>query len=256
MRVYGCDDRSLRGLKKMIRKLLWAVLAIGALMIAAPFAIGLPDRADGGEKMIDAFAPIMAEENVETTAAYYYDVFVPLGEVAPAMSQENIDRFNGYVEGFTALGVDAENMVPTLAAAMNMPEADVQAFMGSQFPAMSQTLVALPEMQQDFDGLLGLMDSNVPIFEQVPAGLEHYEPLVTTMQAEQENYDKVAGLPDFRLFTWFFVIPGLALIALAATALFRSRGTASATETVELTMPDAVETSVDTHPRDEVSVGS
>lgn len=253
MRVCGCDDRGQRGRKQMIRKLLWAVLAIGALLIAAPFAIGLPDRADGGEKMIDAFAPIMAEENVETTAAYYYDVFVPLGEVAPAMSQENIDRFNGYVSGFTALGVDAENMVPALAAAMDMPEADVQAFMGAQFPAMSQTLVALPAMQQDFDGLLGLMDSNVPIFEQVPAGLDHYEPLVTTMQAEQDNYDKVAGLPDFRLFTWFFVLPGLALVALAATALLRSRESAIPTEKVDVAMQAADEARNDQH-REEASL--
>jgi hypothetical protein len=68
------------------------------------------------------------------------------------------------------------------------------------------------------------MDANVPIFEQVPAGLDHYEPLVTTMQAEQENYAKVASLPDFRLFTWFFVIPGLLLVALALTGLFMGRG--------------------------------
>ncbi len=43
------------------------------------------------------------------------------------------------------------------------------------------------------------------------------------MQAEQENYDKVASLPDFRLFTWFFVIPGLVLVALALTGLFVGR---------------------------------
>ncbi len=207
----------------MIRKLLWAVLAIGILMVAAPFAIGLPDKADGGQKMIDAFGPIMDETNVETTAEYYYDVFVPLGDVAPAMSQENIDRFNGYLAGFTALGVDAGNMVPVLAGAMGMPEADVQAFMGQQFPAMSQTLVGLPTMQEDFNGLLGLMGANVPIFEQVPAGLDHYEPLVTTMQNEQGNYDKVASLPDFRLFTWFFLIPGFLLVALAGTGLAMSR---------------------------------
>lgn len=207
----------------MIRKMMWAVLVVGVALVAAPFIIGLPDKADGGQKMISAFEPIMEESNVETTAEYYYDVFVPLGEVAPAMSQENIDRFNAYLAGFSALGVDAENMVPALASAMNMPEADVQAFMGDQFPAMSQTLVGLPQMEADFSGLLGLMDANVPIFEQVPAGLDHYEPLVTTMQAEQENYAKVASLPDFRLFTWFFVIPGLVLAALALTGLFVGR---------------------------------
>ena len=207
----------------MIRKLMWAVLAIGALLIASPFVIGLPDKADGGQKMIDAFEPIMDEQNVDTTAEYYYDVFVPLGDVVPAMTQENIDRFNAYLAGFTALGVDAEQMVPTLASAMGLTEPEVQAFMGQQFPAMSQTLEGLPQMEQDFSGLIGLMDANVGTFERVPAGLDHYEPLVTTMQAEQDNYDKVAALPNFRLFTWFFAVPGVLLVGLAIAGLLGGR---------------------------------
>ena len=99
----------------MARKMMWAVLLVGMMLIAAPFAIGLPDKADGGQKMIDAFGPIMEPENVDLTVSYYYDVFVPLGDVVPAMTQENIDKFNGYLAGFAALGVDAENMVPALA---------------------------------------------------------------------------------------------------------------------------------------------
>ncbi len=203
----------------MAHKMMWAVLLVGVMLIAAPFAIGLPDKADGGQQMIDAFGPIMDPDNVDTTAAYYYDVFVPLGDVVPAMTQENIDLFNGYLAGFTALGVDAENMVPALAGAMQMPEEDVQAFMGQEFPAMTGMLVGLPQMESDFSGLLGLMDNNVGIFEQVPAGLDHYEPLVTTMQAEVDNYDKVASLPNFGLFTWFFVIPGVLLVGIAAVGL-------------------------------------
>jgi len=207
----------------MIRKMMWAVLAVGVALIVAPFAMGLPDKADGGQKMIDAFAPIMDEQNVQTTADYYYNVFVPLGDVAPAMSQENIDRFNGYLAGFTAVGVDAENMVPALSQAMGMSEADVQAFMSAQFVGITTMVQQLPEMEAAFGGLLGLMQDNVAIFEQVPAGLDHYEPLVTTMQEQQVNYDKVASLPDFTLFTWFFVIPGVLLVALALTGLFVGR---------------------------------
>jgi hypothetical protein len=207
----------------MIRKTMWAVLAIGVALIVAPLAMGLPDKADGGQQMIDAFAPIMDEQNVQTTADYYYDVFVPLGEIVPAMSQENIDQFNAYLAGFTAVGVDAENMVPALAEATGMPEEDVQAFMAAQFVGITAMLEQLPEMQAAFGELLGLMEENVAIFEQVPAGLAHYEPLVTTMQEQQANYDKVASLPDFTLFTWFFMIPGIVLVALALTGLFVRR---------------------------------
>jgi hypothetical protein len=225
--------RPQKGADEMIRKTMWAVLAVGVALIVAPLAMGLPDKADGGQQMIDAFAPIMDEQNVQTTADYYYDVFVPLGEIAPAMSQENIDQFNAYLAGFTAVGVDAENLVPTLAQATGMSEQDVQAFMAAQFVGITAMLQQMPEMQAAFGDLLGLMEANVAVFEQVPAGLDHYEPLVTTMQEQQVNYDKVASLPDFTLFTWFFMVPGFLLVALALTGLFVGRESREADVTSE-----------------------
>ncbi|RLE23938.1 MAG: hypothetical protein DRJ50_05420 [Actinobacteria bacterium] len=222
----------------MIRKLMWAVLAIGTLMIVAPFAMGLPDKADGGEKMIVAFEPIMEEGNIQTTVDYYYDVFVPLGEVAPAMSQENIDKFNGYIAGFDALAADAEAMVPALAGAMNLTNEQVQGFMSEQFPAMTQMLQGLPQMQEDFNGLIGLMEANVTVFEEVPGGLAHYEPLVTTMDAQRVNYDKIAGLPDFTLFTWFFVVPGILLVGIALTGLIGGRDRQSTPPVTTKSVPD------------------
>jgi len=75
-------------------------------------------------------------------------------------------------------------------------------------------------MQRDFTALLGTMQKNVGIFAQVPAGLTLYKPLVTTMQANVDNYRQVNSLPDFRLFTVFFVVPGALLILLAGYGLF------------------------------------
>ncbi|MGD9995562.1 MAG: hypothetical protein AB7L17_01080 [Ilumatobacteraceae bacterium] len=208
----------------MCRKLMWGVLVIGVLMIAAPFAIGLPGKSADGEHMIDAFAPIMEEQNVQQTADYYNDVFVPLGGVVPAMSQENVDKFNAYLAGFASLGAESQQLVPKLAQATGMSEQEVQQYLETEFPAMSQTLQGLPQMQQDFGGLLGLMGENVEIFQAVPAGLEHYEPLVTTMQEQRTNYESVASLPDFRVFTWMFAVPGALLVALALGGLFVTRG--------------------------------
>ncbi len=207
----------------MVRKLWWLVLAIGAFGVIAPFALGLPGKVAGGEEMMTAFEPIMDEDNVQITADYYYEVFVPLGQVAPAMSQENIDLFNGYLAGFDAVAMDAQKMVPALAGAMGMSEEEVQGFMAAEFPAMMQMMQGLPQMQEDFGNLLGLMNANVEIFEQVPAGLDHYEPLVVTMQEQQENYDKAASMPDFRAFTWVFLIPGIALVVIAGIALWTER---------------------------------
>ncbi len=36
-----------KGVRAMAHKLMWAVLLIGLMLIAAPFAIGLPDKSDG-----------------------------------------------------------------------------------------------------------------------------------------------------------------------------------------------------------------
>lgn len=222
----------------MCRKLMIGVLAIGVLLIAAPFVMGLPQKASDGEQMIQAFEPIMDEDNVQTTVDYYDDVFVPLGGVVPAMSQENVDTFNAYLAGFGGMSADAELLVPALAEATGMTEAQAADYIATEFPAMAQMLQALPQMQEDFTSLLGLMAANVAIFEQVPGGLAHYEPLVTTMQEQQANYESVASLPDFRAFTWMFVIPGVALVLLALIGLFGGRGQNGQAEPEQASSPD------------------
>jgi hypothetical protein len=179
----------------MNRKLFWAVLAIGVALVVTPFALSLPTKAAAGERMMSGFQPIMQPDQVQKTADYYNEVFVPLGKVTPVMSAQNLARFQGYMKGFGAM------------------QAQVDA----------ATLAMLQRMQRDFEGLLGTMQQNVGIFGHVPAGLAHYEPLVTTMQANVDNYEQVNSLPDFRLFTVFFVLPGVLLIAIAGYGLFGDR---------------------------------
>ena len=207
-----------------MRKVLWAVLVVGALLIAAPFALGMPAKADGGQAMLDDFHPLMQQANVDKTAAYYYDVFVPLDDVVvPAMTDENMAKFDAYLQGISATKTDAERFIPGLAQALDMTPEQVQGFVAAQYPAMAQMLANLPQMEQDFGGLLGLMSENVATFQQVPAGIDHYEGLVTTMEANVGNYRDANSLPDFRLFTWFFVVPGVLLVALSGFGLFSAQ---------------------------------
>jgi hypothetical protein len=203
--------------------MLWAVLVVGVLLVATPFAFAMPTRAAAGEEMLSDFQPIMQPDNVKTTASYYNDVFVPLGRVAPAMSKENVAKFQGYVDGMTAMGADAQKLLALMGQAMNLTPAQVQAMLEAQTPAMAQMLRALPQMQTDFNGFLQLMKDNTAIFEQVPAGLAHYKPLVTTMQANTGTYRDVSRLPSFDLFTSFFVVPGVLLAGLALVGLFWHR---------------------------------
>ena len=207
----------------MNRKLLWAVLAIGLALVIAPFALGLPGKAAAGQRMLNGFQPIMQPDQVATTARYYNDVFVPLGAVTPMMSAQNLAKFQAYLKGFGGMQTDAAKLVPLLAQAMNMTPAQVQAMMATQLPSMAAMLQNMAQMQRDFGGLLGTMQQNTGIFSQVPAGLEHYQPLVSTMQANVTNYKQANSLPDFRLFTFFFGIPGLLLVLIAGYGLFWSR---------------------------------
>lgn len=204
----------------MNRKLLWAVLVIGLALVIAPFALSLPGKSAAGQRMLNDFQPIMQPNQVQITADYYDNVFVPLGKVTPMMSAQNVAMFQGYLKGFAGMQTDAAKLVPLLAQALHMTPAQVQNLMATQLPSMAAMLQNLPAMQRDFGGLLGTMQQNVGIFSRVPAGLAHYQPLVRTMQGNVDNYKQVNSLPDFRLFAVFFVVPGVLLVLLAGYGLF------------------------------------
>jgi hypothetical protein len=207
----------------MNRKLFWAVFAIGLALVIAPLAMSLPSKAAAGQRVLTSFQPIMQPDQVQTTAYYYDDVFVPLGKVTPMMSAQNLASFQGYLKGFGGMQADAAKLVPLLAQALGMTPAQLQAMLATETPAMAALLKNLPAMQRDFTGLLGTMQKNVDIFRQVPAGLRHYKPLVDTMQTNGDNYRQVNSLPDFRLFAWFFIIPGVLLVVIALYGLFGDR---------------------------------
>ncbi|HEY2372937.1 MAG TPA: hypothetical protein VGH82_10335 [Gaiellaceae bacterium] len=204
----------------MNRKLLWSVLVIGLALVIAPFALGLPGKSAAGQRMLNNFQPIMQPDQVQFTANYYDHVFVPLGKVTPMMSAQNLAKFHAYTKGFAGVQTDAARLVPLLAQTLHMTPAQVRKLMATQLPAMAAMLHNLPAMQRDFSALLGTMQQNVGIFSRVPAGLAHYKPLVRTMQGNVDNYKQVNSLPDFRLFTLFFVVPGVLLVLLAGYGLF------------------------------------
>jgi hypothetical protein len=188
----------------MNRKVLWTVLVIGAALVIAPFALSLPSKTAAGERMLSDFQPIMQPNQVAKTAYYYNDVFTPLGKVVPAMSKENIAKFQAYVAGLKSVTLTPAQM----------------AQMQAQFPQLAAMFKGMPVMLKDFDQLIGLMQANERIFAQVPPGLTHYGPLVTAMQGNVNDFKQVSSLPSFRLFTWFFVIPGALLMLLAAAGLW------------------------------------
>jgi hypothetical protein len=207
----------------MNRKLLWAVLAIGLALVIAPLAMSMPSKANAGAQMMSGFQPIMQPSSVATTADYYNNVFTKLRPVALAFNANTVARFKSYQQGLAALQKEEPNLVPTLARQLGMTPQQVQQFLALQFPAFAQMLQTLPQMQTDFTNMVGLMQQNVGTFKRVPPGLDHYKPLVTTMQANVDNYKQVNSLPSFRLLAWFFIVPGVLLILIAGYGLWSGR---------------------------------
>jgi len=170
----------------MNRKALWwGVLVIGIALIVAPLAMGLPGKAAAGERMMGDFQPIMAPDQVQQTADYYFNVFTPLGQITPVFTNANATKFQNYLQGMQTAGIK----IPPAAA-------------------------------KDFTGLVGMMKQAVPIATQVPAGLAHYKPLVTTMQGNVSDFRQVNSLPSFNLFAWFFMVPGVLLLLLSGAGLW------------------------------------
>lgn len=207
----------------MNRTLFWPVLAIGVALVVLPFAMSLPGKSSAGQRMIDDFNPIMQPDDVETTVDYYNEVFTPLRPVAKAISAETVAKFESYGKGIGGVQAESERLFPALAQASGQTSQQMQEFLGREFPATAQLFQALPQMSRDFGDLIGLMGQNVAIFERVPSGLDHYKPLVDTMEANVGNYQKIDSLPDFRLFTWFFVAPGILLVLIGGWGLLSAR---------------------------------
>jgi hypothetical protein len=174
----------------------WPILIVGVLLIAAPFAISLPSKASAGQAMLDNFHPIMQPASVKETVSLYNNTFVELKPVATG--------------GIVAAG-EIQGLVEGLAQGLHQTPTQVEQFLGAKYPAFAALLSAFPQL--------------VPVFKNVGPGLAHFKPLVTTMQNNVNNYAQVDSLPNFRLFTWFFEIPGVLIVifALLGLGLFARR---------------------------------
>jgi hypothetical protein len=108
-------------------------------------------------------------------------------------------------------------MQPDQVATTAMYYNDVFTPLGRLVPLFAQMPAS---MQQGFGSMMQQANVDPAVFGKIPAGLTHYKPLVSTMQANVDNYKSVDSLPSFRLFTWFFVVPGALLVLLSGVALF------------------------------------
>lgn len=179
---------------KSSRMFFWPVLVIGVLLIVAPFVVSLPSRASVGQKLLNAFHPIMQPASVQKTVAYDVNTFTPLGPFAV---------------GGVAAAAEVPKFIGTLATDLHATPAQVEAQLASSSPVLSGIFTNLGKLE--------------PIFKNVPPGLAWYKPIVDTMKAQVSNFAAVDALPNFNIFTWAFVVPGALLVLCAGYGLVLGR---------------------------------
>jgi hypothetical protein len=83
-------------------------------------------------------------------------------------------------------------------------------------PALGRAGLNTAQINRTYPGLTTLDAQWVHV-------LNDMTPMIGAMSDNVTNYQAVAALPSFRLFPWFFVLPGLVIIALVAAARPRRR---------------------------------
>jgi hypothetical protein len=150
-----------------------AVLVLGILLVAAPLVLSLPDKAQGADDLNASLKPVY--------------------------NAELVGGASGALEVIGAMGTEmSESMLPGLGAMLGMDEAQVQAFLGQNFPAIAGAMVGLPESMGRFTGMVGAFADN----------LDNYDVL-----------EPVAFVP----IVWTLVIAGGALTLLGGFGLMRRK---------------------------------
>ena len=114
-----------------------------------------------------------------------------INDFRPYMTVEQIDLFQGYMTEIGDAVAETEELRADLVAAGTVEEAD---FAG-EFVLTVGFVEAWPGIDADMSDMLATMDEN------------------------RGNYAAVDALPSFDLFPWFFVVPGLLIVAFASAAL-------------------------------------
>lgn len=119
----------------------FGVLAIGVIVLIVLFANNLFSVGGSFEELTDSFRPIMTDEAIATAEA---DV-AALGAVS--------EEFNTQV-------------APAVAEALQMTGEELNAFLGTNFPAVAAGVAALPEVVPQFTAVVGLLAEQQSNFEQ------------------------------------------------------------------------------------------
>lgn len=119
-----------------------------------------------------------------------------LADFEPYMQPAVIAEFKGYVDAVDAGAQELQGRARFVAASK----------LGMPADAFNDEYSALVQFEKDW-----------------PTAREDMGVLLDTIEANIGNYNSVAALPSFKLFPYFFVLPGLMIAAVAVIGLRRQR---------------------------------
>lgn len=118
-----------------------------------------------------------------------------IGDFGPYMSAEQVELFRGYLVTVDDANAETLDLKSDVVAAGGLTEAEYDT-----------TLAAVTQLNDSWETINADMTD-----------------LIDRMERNIDNYEAVAALPDFDLFPWFFLLPGLIIAALSASILLAQR---------------------------------
>ncbi len=148
----------------------WSALVVGVLVVATTLSFSFIGKSTSADAMNDAFRPVYTAQLVEQS--------------------------NAALQTVGAMGTEMQTaLIPDLAGTLGMTVPEVQAFIGSQFPATAAALQSLPEA-------MGRFQTTVGAFE-----------------AQLDNYDTIKDTALTPL-AWTILVGGLVMALFGALGLF------------------------------------
>ena len=122
----------------------FGVLAIGVVVLIVLFANNLFTVGTAFESVTDAFRPIMTEEAIAT-------------------AEQDVAALGAVAEEFQT------DVAPAVAGALQLSPADLDAFLGTNFPAVAAGVGALPQIVPQFTDVVNLLGAQQANFESADA---------------------------------------------------------------------------------------
>ena len=124
-----------------------AALVVGLLLLVLPMALSLPGKAADADKLN--------------------------ANLKPVYTQALVDNAKGALGTIGAMGAEMQTkMLPALATQLKMSPEQLQAFLGSNFPATAKALQTMPASMGRFNGLVNVFEKNLGNYNTLkPVGL-------------------------------------------------------------------------------------